>query len=206
MHADTDYKRCLPWIKGFAYKVLRRVSSGGAHSVQLEDIVQELSIAWTIAQAKWNPELGVPFLAYLDRGMKLHINRWADAHVREAHVSLDAGGEDDDEGLGHTLIPDDRESQHDTLVQKQHLAKVLAKLSPRARQFVELLVDPPAELTAELKAIEAKRQFARERGVATQIITRINADLLFELTGTPAWERPKVMSEIRTVLAKVSQK
>jgi DNA-directed RNA polymerase specialized sigma24 family protein len=209
MHPDTAYETALPYIRKFAHRVRRRISGGT--SAQFEDIIQELSIAWMTAARNWNPEFGVPFLAYLQRGMQQHVNQWANKEFRNSHLSMDSevgGGDEGDveEGVGHRLLADDKPTPAETVEAVQFKARLVSKLTPRARQFLELLENPPAELVAELQALRAKRDYAAERGIRGYIVTRVTAAMIFDLMGLKTHQRTQVTREIEIALERLQSR
>jgi hypothetical protein len=184
-------------IRNTAWRVMRRVKAGGAHTIQIEDVVSELSVVWCIARDRYNPELGIPFNAYLQNGMFKHINRWLSKEIPACHyVQLDKSG-DDGETL-NDVIADESIVHGDQLLDESEFAKqLIGSMSDRARQFIVLLKEPPLELVEEMRAIEKRAMFARKRGIATVASRHITASLIFRFMGAQNVERTQIMKEIR---------
>jgi DNA-directed RNA polymerase specialized sigma24 family protein len=203
---STSYEASLPVLKGIALRVQRRCRAAGAASIQLEDIMQELAIAWIQADANYQPG-PVPFVAYLRRGCFNHVNRWLKSEIGEfmlAPTSLDKTTGEDGENELHSAIPDTARPSDELLEEKELRDRALARLSPRARQFYEILESPPPELMSEVNNVQARAEFARSRGINTIAPTSLTAAQVFDLMGLTRAERNQVTAEIRAI-GKVSQ-
>lgn len=202
-HPETAYERYARLLNQMAWRVLRRCHAAGARSMQLEDILSELNLAWCIARERWNPETGVPFAAYLARGCWNHINRWVKGEIGDATLapySLDhtyGNGEDDGEVTLQNFVADTARPADEVLAEAQIREQALAKLSPRARQFYELLENPPPELIREIDAVAARAAYARSRGI-NAIAPPIAAQII-ALMGCSETERTRIYSEIRAI-------
>jgi DNA-directed RNA polymerase specialized sigma24 family protein len=186
-------------IQRVAYRVSRRLKSAGAHSVQIEDIKSELAIAWCHARDRFDPQLGIPFQAYLTRGMFNHINRWVQAEINcSLALDLDKGFGDDDGGdTLESVTPDESlEGADDLIIQSEFYHSLLNRLSNRSRQFVVLLASPPIELVNEHRAILARVDYAKSRGIAAIAPGRVNKTLVFEFMGANNAERCSIIREI----------
>src|SRR5262245_8553728 len=119
----TSFKTNEKRIWAAARRVLRRVQAAGGGSIQIEDIFTELTIAGRMAQQRFKPEEnpGVPFAAFLQRGMWLHINRWVKEELGEFQIApfeLDApNGNDgeDDEGMHRRIADESVEAPDDAV-------------------------------------------------------------------------------------------
>lgn len=185
-------------VKASAWRYLKRAHAAGAKSVQLEDVQSELSVAWCIARDKFNPDHGVPFGAYLQTGMRNHINRWIDDQIGEVGFDLDdtgASGEED----RYSMIPDGAQGQDDVLAESQTFKRNMALLSPEARKFVEILADPPLALYEEMTAIQARAEFAKSRGIQTGAPGHITGALVMDLIGAERVDRNRIYAEVKRV-------
>jgi hypothetical protein len=209
MQQDADSAKA---IKAFAFRVEKRLRSAGDHVTTRDDIEQELWIAWCLARDAYNAESGVPFMAYLRNGMRLHINRWVEKHVDRRHdevcgLRLDktsdaANGETDEL---YDVIASDEELPDVQIERKCQMAFILGKLSPRAQAFVTLLETQPPELLAEVRRVEQRVEFARQRGIATHFCYRLTAAMVFDLMGADRAERRKINSELSRLAEKVQR-
>ena len=203
---STSYEANLPVLKSIALRVQRRCRAAGAASIQLEDIMQELAIAWVQAERCYQPG-PVQFGAYLTRGCYNHINRWLKGEIGEflfAPTSLDKSGTDEGENELHNIIPDTARPSDELLEEKEMRERALARLSPRARQFYEILESPPPELMTEVTNVQARATYARSRGINTIAPTGLTAAQVFDLMGLTRAERNQVTAEIRAI-GKLSQ-
>jgi hypothetical protein len=190
-------------IGRFARRVLRRAKSAGAASILIEDIESELMIAWCKARDKWNDSVGVPFAAYLARGMMNHINTWLDGEIgfrNLAPLSLDnsrAGFKN-----LHDTVEDETVERIDQKVEEQNIRDVIIpRLSPTTRKFVELLDTPPYFLFEEMSASKARSNYAKSRGIKQSIsLNRITAALVFDFMGLALWDRKLVYEELDQII------
>lgn len=206
MTVDTSFKANERYIRSFAGKVLRRARAAGLRCVDLEDIVQECAIAWMKAAESYSAEHGASFRTYLFNGMRLHINRWFDQIMKndgQTGISLDATLFEDEVSL-HEAIPSDIDV-HQEVEGRQFYEKVKARLSERARIFVELLVNPPVELFQIVDARQAKAQFARSMNISTFAATNVQFSLIFDLMDAKAAERAAIRREVQLAANRVSR-
>jgi DNA-directed RNA polymerase specialized sigma24 family protein len=202
MVAQVQYRDHEKLIQHTAHRVMRRIYNLGT-SAAFDDIVQELSIAWCIARRDYDPAMQVPFVPWLMRGMIQHINRWVGneiLHHNDAHIDLDA---DIEEGTSaHDLIADNRKIDAETaIVRKDMRERNLARLSPIACKFLELLDNPPPALIAVLRAQKARFEYAKDRGVSVISPTnkRITAAMVFDLMGVANKDRTAINKEIEEI-------
>jgi len=198
---DTHPIQWSDWqkvVERSAYRYLKRAHAAGARSVLLADVVSELSLAWVIAREKFDPSKGVPFGAYLQLGMRNHINAWIDRQIgHAAALDLDEDyGEEDGANL-HEAIADGGPLQDDVLGDTQEFERNIALLSPEARQFVELLANPPPALYEEMTAIQARAEFANSRGIRTGVPSHITGSLVLDLMGATRVERNRIYGEVK---------
>ena len=195
----TSYEANKHLIDNFSRRVFRRLCAAGTRGVELSDIVQELSIAWMTAVRCYKPERQVPFGPYLMLGMRNHINRWAQHEIGASHLaplSLDKEMSDDSDNDIHQNIPSGDMRIDDRLIEKDLLNKILNTLSPRARQFVELLSEPPEEVVQISNARIAKSEYIRKLGGKVFVSRTISQALIFDLMGAAPIERNEIRQEI----------
>lgn len=218
MAAQVTVEQHVKLIKGTAWKVYRRLEAAGVRGLNVADIEQEFWIAWCYARDSWDPKHNVPFGAYLVRGMRQHINRWADRECRHfltAPVDLDAEISDDDT-TRHDLLADTKTAGPDTVLiekdQRDYIQDPLRwrngmnKLSERARQFIQLLDNPPAEIVEIFRALRARAEYARQRGVtAVAAPQSITSSLVMDIMGCNRLERASIYAEIRDLIEEVNQ-
>ena len=208
MNADTSWEGNHRYIRWFASKALQRAMAAGIRGIQLDDFVQEATIAWLIACKHFDPTRGVPFIPYLKLGMQRHINRWLSDELGEAAMtpkSLDVTvGENGTTELGDLIADTSAISADELVIRKDVRARVLGLLSPRARRYLELLESPPPELLEEMNAILAKARLGRAMGLTRFEPVRVSSDLIFKLMGAPNHERQRIHREIEAAIQKVS--
>lgn len=188
-------------ISSFAYRVLRRLHQLGARSHTLDDVKQELWIAWCKACESYRPDCGAQFSSFLYRGMQLHINRYIEKNFERFHdqtiaVSLDLEPSSiEDASLGD-VIADDKAKTGEEFENEDCFNYALSRLSPRAAQFLTLLKEQPIDLVDEVKCLEAKADYARERGIAISTSHRITTPMIFDFMDASRTERKQIMDEV----------
>lgn len=209
MHEVEGLKECETLIKSFGSKVLRRLRAAGCSTMQLEDILQELSVAWYLASKGFEPNDKVRFKTYLYSTMRQHINRWAEnelRHTRATAFSLDDSFLADDEEKGsHDIVSANDVSADDIVLAKESRKRVLDKVSPRAQQFYQFLDNPPMELVQELRGLQSKAAWARSRGIRAIAPKSINSAVVFSLMDATRFERSAILKELSTAIQKVNR-
>lgn len=197
-------------ISTFASKVMRRLSGAGdnGRSFGLDDIKQELRIAWIKASQTYNAEIGVPFQAYLVNGMKQHVNRLLEKHINRRHdevisISLDQPidkGDGDGKTSIHSFIASDDDAPGLEYENHEHFEYVSEKLSPRAKLFLTLLYRQPAELLEQVVCLRKKTDFGKHHlGITLPTTDRLATWMVFDLMDAPHSERGRIVSEIRAL-------
>lgn len=200
---ERDPKQDAKQVNSFASRALMRVRAAGDHITSLEDLKQELWVAWCLAVENFDAKAGVPFGAYLQRGMRQHINRHIEKHVSRRHdevtaLSLDYTVRDDDEEVAFAdAVPSADPSPDVEIEWRSQLEYAMSLMSPRAKLFVSLLERQPPELLEEVRRLQARSDYARERGLPTLSFNRLTAAMVFDLIGASASERVKINHEIR---------
>jgi DNA-directed RNA polymerase specialized sigma24 family protein len=203
MNPKLDMKASEKTINSFAFKVLKRLHALGAKSQTIDDVKQELWIAWCKARDNFNPELGVTFNTYLHRVMRNHINRHIELNFERFHeqtiaLSLDfeMEGEDGDGSSVHDVLADTA-TPAATLVEGNSVFNyACGRLSPRARTFVTVLNEQPQELLEEVRRLAEKSQHARELGVPYAQAARLTSAMVFDLMQAGRVERTSIIAEV----------
>lgn len=189
----------MPAIRAFAWRALSRAVAAGS-VVELDDVISECKIAWVQASRTYDEANGTPFLAYLRTGMKHHINRWIDRELREhngSHLEFDRPAGDDDCDLHGIIADTSAEMPDEILALRDRREKQLAKLSPRARQFIEMLESPPKALYDILTALKKRQEYAIERGLpAAPVPRRILTTLVFRFMDCSRLEQTRINDEL----------
>lgn len=197
-------------VKFFAIRVLRRMHSLGAKSATLDDIEQELWIAWCKACKGFDETGGASFKTYFDTGMKRHINRYVEKTAERFYeqtvaISLDAKlGDDADMSLGD-IVSDNAASALDKIDAESCYAMAIKKLSPRAKMFVLFLKEQPRELLNEVFLAEEKSLHAKSMGLNFTTPHSLTTGMIFDFMGVQRTERADILKEVRRVGAYVSR-
>lgn len=199
-HPATSQKQ----IKAFAWKVLRRLHGLGAKSHTLDDVEQELMVAWCLAVEAYDPAGGASFKTFLYNGMRMHINRYIENNFEKFHeqttaLSLDASDPDAEGTTFGDAVADTSELHSEEVEREDMFRYALTRLSPRAGQFLTFLKDQPIELVQEVRKIEDKAAYARERGISIAVSHRLTSRMIFDFMGVSRTERENIMAEITAV-------
>ena len=194
-------------LRSMASRFHRRATAAGASSLQIEDVFQEMCIAWCHARDAYNENYAVPFTAFLVRGVRNHCNRFLKRQITEGQdkVNLDDAGKNADETMDdyHSIIADQNAvSPEAATIDADHRAVARELLSPLAQKFLEILESPPPAIYQILDAMQAKRAFAESRGVMPGFAFRtLKAPLIFDLMGLDRTARDKLKRELQTYAA-----
>lgn len=200
MRDPTAYEGVERLVRSFAWRVHRRLRAAGGRALDIDDIIQELNVAYLIARDRWDAQKGVPFPAYLMRGMRFHINRWTERTLEFQHntsLALDSTAEDSDSPI-HEIIPDTAPSPFNACADKQALASALNRMSSMTRHLVELAIDMPPELRAEFLAIHAKRDWAKTLSI-TAPISMTELTVIMDALDINRVQRMKIYKELREI-------
>ncbi|MGV1754795.1 sigma factor [Agrobacterium sp. CG674] len=194
-------------ISKFSSKVLRRLHQLGARSHSIDDVKQELWIAWCKACESYDPAAGAQFSTYLHLGMQRHINRYIEKNFERFYdgtiaLSLDGTETGEDMGGVGTLadVVADPNARQDTEVEQEScFAYALTRLSPRAKQFITILKEQPKDLIEEVRRLEDKAEYAKERGITFATAHRITTPMVFDFMGASRTERKQIMDEVTQI-------
>lgn len=205
-----DPKESTKQINAFAFKVLRRLHQLGARSQTIDDVKQELWFAWCKACEAYSPEGGASFSTFLTNGMRRHINRYVEKNFERFHdetvaLSLDQRGHDpaaggnNPEGTLADVVADQAPLHSAEIENENCFAYALTRLSPRAAQFVTILKDQPRELIDEVRRLEDKSDYAKERGITYATAHRLTTPMIFDFMGASRNERKQIMDEVQQI-------
>lgn len=205
------YQAYVGFVRKLALRLRREAQAQGLHSVQLDDIEQEIAVTWCRARETFDPTKGVQFETYFWRAAMTNVRRWlklGDAKQRNiAPVSLDAPLSADEGAASlHELIPDTGESIAATLEKADYAGQVIALMKPLTRAFIELLMDPPPDLYAQVAALQAHAGQARVLGEARTAPTQVTTGVIFDMMGLNAPQRRQVIEDIKDAPRRFRQK
>lgn len=199
-------------VHALAHRVRRRLATIPQAILSYDDIVQELWIAWCKARDRFEPSRGIPWPAYLQRGMKQHINRVVDVHIERFEgqtfaLSFDAsasGGFDMDCAL-RDIVPNKDPLASDIVEAESNYDMAMAIMSDQARVFVSLLKEQPPQLLNEVLMAQDKAEHAATVGATYNAPQRITATMVFDLMGLTRTERSKVTKEVEKMGTRLSR-
>lgn len=206
-----DWRDSQKDIRSFTFRVGRRIAAAGGPSHLVEDVTQELWLAWCLARDNWCEDGEASFRTYLMNGMRLHINRWADVNLSRRHaelVALSLDAENGDEGDGatlHEVLMSEDPTPDFIITRASSFIYATDNMSPRTRQFVQLLAEQPEELVRELNCLRAKKKYAAAKGQTMPLANRITCSLVFQLMGADRSERTQILGEIERVSSKMER-
>lgn len=199
----VDYRESERMVQRLANKVMFRLSAAGAPTHIKQDIQQEMWVAWCLARDGWDETKGASFATYAYTGMLRHINRWAEVNVSKRHaevIALSLDATVDPEGEGGTLaeaIPADQADVDEEMTEASDWRLVMRYLDPTSRKFLTLLRDQPPELLAEVRALQARAQYARDNGYNTFVASGLSTMMISDLMGLNKVERLRIAKRIR---------
>lgn len=203
-----NYSYSEKQIKSMARRVVyyRLFAMRAACSDTIDDIVQELSVAWLEAVEKYDPKGGASFSTFLHIGMLRHINRYIQKQYElqltspQNSLSIDESIDGDNmKSITFSDIITDRMPRADQQVECESCYNLVTRnLSERARQFVNLLRNPPIELISALDELSEKAMYAKRLGYNYVTVKRVSANIIFGLMGARRNERDKIIKEIRS--------
>ncbi|QIG69115.1 RNA polymerase sigma-70 factor protein [Rhizobium phage RHph_N1_15] len=205
-----EHKDSVDLIRRLSWSIARKLHGSGATSMSQEDVEQELWIVWCRARDTFDPELGVPFRAYLIEGIrrsKLAINRKMFKRIGEERAQrLDApvGGEDESTALVD-LMPSNEPLPDAQADEATHIAWALSKLSARTALFLKLLYEQPPELLEQMRLLKARADYADQIGAKNILISHITTSFVFRLMDADRPERTKILAELRKLSEKVQR-
>jgi len=206
-----DWRDSEQSVNSFAYRVGRRITAAGAPAYLVEDVKQELWIAWCLARDSYNPERGASFKTFLFNGMRQHINRWVDYNVSRRHgeviaYSLDYEMESESGSMTlQEVVASDEALPDEELMDADSWEFALRLLPPKARKFAELLKDPPESLFDELRRVQAKGEYARSQGFSMGVANHVTSSMIFDVLGVSRVERSQITKVIRKVGLKMQR-
>lgn len=189
-----------------ASAITRKLTRWGFHSQSRDDIEQELWIAWCRARDTFDPTLGVPFAAYLTRGLRewnKTINRKAfkrsdDEFADSLDRPIGAGDEPNAFTLGDS-IPSAHPGPEEAFIEQDVLKVAMTKLSPRAAQFVKLLSEQPTELLEGTLHLRARAEHGRSMNISSPTTNHVTTALVFKLMGAKRAERTVILAEVKSL-------
>lgn len=212
MSVRQDLKASEGQVSSFAYKVLQRLHALGAKSHTLDDVKQELWIAWCLARDTYSEEGGASFRTYLHTGMQRHINRYIEKNFERFHgfttaISLDApASRDEDNGITvGEVVPCSAVGAEELYMQRRNLELAKSMVSPRARIFLTILNDQPPELMAEVLLLVKKAEYGRGINMGYAQPVRLTAAMIFDLMNAGRMERTRILSEVTKIGDRISR-
>ena len=199
-----DIKRSQATIAWLSHKYLRRVHAQGGKSHILDDVRQEMWIAFCKARDTFDPNGGASFNTYLVNGIKLHMGRHIEKHFQRFHgqtvaMSFDApaGDEGMNGSFGDTIADDNATDAENEAISKSVYADFVRKLSPKAGEFVRLLSTANETLSEEFVLFRDKARHAETMGLTFNRPGHVSSSMIFDLMGVSRTERTHILNEIK---------
>lgn len=207
-----DYKTSERQINRFTNRVVRRLQSISQAILGKQDIEQELWVAWCKARDSYDCESGVPWQAYLQRGMMNHINRVVEKNLERFSgqtfaFSLEAPMSNE-EGDGQSLsdiVPSDDMLPSEQIERESNFEYALSVLSDQAKTFVSILKEPPVEVLNEVQMGKDKAEFASKIGAPYATPHHLSSAMIFDLMGANRTQRTKIKKELVDIGIRMSQ-
>lgn len=199
---STDYNDHMGLLHTFARKGWSRLIASQI-SVDYEDVVQELSVAFVKAINSYDPSKGYSFTAYAGRAMWNEFNRYAKKQINEATElgtlsiqALDARSDTDEGGDLYEVFDSGAPTPEEQLERKQEIIGNLRKLSPTAKFLVSQMMSPSPELEA---ALEESNRKVRAGEISGLVRSQVDMRFAGNFHGIPRHRLSKAIDEIKTV-------
>lgn len=195
-----DYQKL---VSQQAWKALTRLHALGIHSMEYEDVFQEMSLYFTIALKTFDPSKGFVFSTYLVTVMQRRFQRVIEALVEErANISsveeLEARTSSEEDFSLYEYIATSEPLIEDSVSHKQEMMAKINKLSDRTKVVLMELTNPSAELEEEFNAKSAHILFGREMGIARgRLASDIDFAFVCEHYGIRRDARKQVRNELK---------
>lgn len=200
-----DPKSVERLLHKFCNQVMRRLHAAAIATFQREDIMQELWIAWVIARKSYDPATNVPFIAYLSRGMRNHINRFIEKHAERFSeqtyaYSLENKPTSGDDDSNHTFSETVPSAFGNTVDVEDNIAweQAISMMSPQAQIFARILKDTPPEICEQVIHLREKSKHGLSMGFASSEPMRVTSRMVFDLLGCTVSQRRAIIVEVTT--------
>lgn len=196
-------------IFALAHRVVRRLSAIPQVILSYQDIEQELWVGWCIARDRFSHSRGIPWPAYMQRGVKQHINRVIEKQLERFPeqtfaLSLDKDMLDEEGTSLSNIIPSSDPTPDVIAERNSNFDHAKSVLSERASIFVSLLSEQPPELLQEVLIAQDKAKHAEALGAPYKAPKRIVANMVFDLMGASRSERTKIIKEVEQIGERIS--
>jgi DNA-directed RNA polymerase specialized sigma24 family protein len=198
----VDMKRSEKTINSLSFKFHRRIQAMGGRSHVLDDVRQEMWIAFCKARDTFDPDMGASFNTYLTKGIMLHMNRHIEKSFERFHgqtvaLSLDAESFGAEGKSLSEVVPDDNAIDAEQAAFRSFAFKrSQVALSPKAAEFVRLLDGASETLAKDFLAFDAKAEHAKTMGLVFARPSRVTSSMIFDLMGVGRWHRAKISQEL----------
>jgi DNA-directed RNA polymerase sigma subunit (sigma70/sigma32) len=200
---SIEFKDYQKLVSQQAWKALTRLHALGIHSMDFDDVYQEMCLYYTIALKTFDASKGFVFSTYVVTVMQRRFQRVVTDLVEErGHMTsveeIEARTSSEDGFSLYEHVSTDAPSIEDAIAHKIETVAKLEKLSTGAKMILMELINPSAELEEEFNAKQAHVRFGRELGVANG---RISSDLslhhICEHYGISGAARRQLRSELK---------
>jgi hypothetical protein len=139
-----------------------------------EDIFQDLCVVWTMCRDAFDHTRGVKFATYF---FNAAMNRWRyvarDISRQNATVSISQFLTNEEVDIEDLLI-DPNDIDPEANFARKEWARLALERNPLLARLIELSANPPQEFEAELVALKAQREWAKELGVTMEEQVPVN--------------------------------
>lgn len=200
---SIEFKDYQKLVSQQAWKALSRLHSLGIHSMEFEDVFQEMSLYYMIALKTFDESKGYVFSTYLVTVMQRRFKRVIDALVEErgnltSVEELESRASSGDDFSLYDLIATDAPSVEDKLIHETETMAKLNKLSNKAKGVLWELINPSAELEEDFNARVAHVRFGQEMGTSDKRIpSELNLHFVCEFHGISGAARRNVRNELK---------
>lgn len=200
---SIEFKDYQKLVSQQAWRALSRLHTLGIHSMEFEDVFQEMSLYYMIAIKTFDESKGYVFSTYLVTVMQRRFKRVIDTLVEErgnltSVEELESRASSEDDFSLYDFIATDAPSIEDKLIHETETMAKLNKLSIKTRGVLLELINPSAALEDEFNAKVAHIRFGQQMGVSgKRMPSELNLHYICEHYGINGAARRQVRNELK---------
>lgn len=201
---SIEFKDYQKLVSQQAWKALARLHALGVHSMDYEDVFQEMCLNYTVALKTFDPSKGFVFTTYLVTVMQRRFNRIVESLVEERrHITsveeIESSASSDGDFSLYDMVATDEPLIEDRIAHEADVMAKVNKLSAPARGILMELINPSAELEDNFQAKLAHIRFGRELGVANnRMSSDLNINFVCEHYGITGMAKKRIRDELKS--------
>lgn len=198
-----EFKDYQKLVAQQAWKAHTRLHAFGIHSMEYEDVYQEMCVFFAIALKTFDNSKGFCFSTYLVTVMQRQFKRLVDDLIEErTHISsveeIEARSGSEEGFSLYDVIASNEPLIEDDVSRKLDVMAKLNTLSDKSKLVLIELINPSIGLQEEFEAKVAHCKFGRELGVTNGRMPQdVNLHLICEHHGLTNQDKRKIRTELK---------